>query len=52
MTDHWTKRRKLWIQSVSPFHIHESTARYQLAWLLDLIFNIGMPHEKRLRNRI
>ena len=47
MTDHYTKQRKLWIESVSPFHIHESTTRYQFAWLLSLIFGTKMPHELR-----
>lgn len=47
MNDLWTKQRKKWIESVSPFHIHESTARYQLAWILSLIFGTRMPHEKR-----
>lgn len=46
MTDHYTTQRKRWIESVSPFHIHESRTRYHLAWLLNLIFGMPMPHEK------
>lgn len=47
MTDHYTKQRKMWIESVSPFHAHESKAPYHLAWLLSLIFGTRMPHELR-----
>lgn len=47
MTDHYTIQRKRWISEVSPFHRHESAARYQLAWLMSLIFGTKMPHENR-----
>jgi len=47
MTDHYTKQRKQWLESVSPFHRDEGKARYMLAWFFALIFGSKMPHEKR-----
>lgn len=47
MKDMHTKTRRQWVNSVSPFHIDESRARYMLAWFFSLIFGTKMPHEKR-----
>lgn len=45
MSDHWTKNRKLWIKSVSPFHEFESQVPYMMYWVASLIFGTKMPHE-------
>jgi hypothetical protein len=46
MKDMYTKQRKQWIESVSPFHLHESRVPYMMAWTLGLIFGTKMPHER------
>lgn len=46
MKDMYTKQRKEWLDSVSPFHLHESRAPYMIAWVISLIFGALMPHER------
>lgn len=47
MTDHYTKHRHAWIESVSPFHKQESEVMYYFAWVSSLVFGTKMPHELR-----
>lgn len=47
MTDHYTKQRIRWINSVSPFHKHETRLPYMMWWVLGLICGARMPHEVR-----
>ena len=47
MKDCWTKQRKQWINSVSPFHQHETQIHYLMWWVAALIFGVKMPHQRR-----
>lgn len=49
MTDYATQERKSFINKVSPFHMYELDikCRHYGAWVLNLIFGMPMPHERR-----
>lgn len=48
--DFATAERRRFVESISPFHRDESFMPYALAWILALIFNTKMPHERRAEN--
>lgn len=52
MQDHAKYERKQWIEHVSPLHLDETRVKikYLFAKLLNLVFGVSMPHERRYEN--
>lgn len=49
MQDHGMYERKEWIEKVNPIHLEERTIKFKfmLAKLLNLVFGVSMPHERK-----